>query len=232
MVALVNGGGDDGDRPVITTDASSSTTTTSTTTTTTVTNTTTITTIAVAGDRSPVCDGWDEYDSPDWEPDKQETGRNEGWRAGDLTGFGQAQYNRGISNFAYASEEGGWNQEESIARWDLGDRSGSHLIDAYIPSNHATARVTYRIYVGGKLEESVEVIQETRENLTSVSLKPEYEDENWLPLTAELHTGTDSKRISVVLKYEDSDQGPNKPGAAGRSVAIDAIRIRTCPANP
>jgi len=91
---------------------------------------------------------WYTNDNPTYGPG----GAKRGWRGGDPestgNGYGPSRYSNN-SNYAYASAASppgdSWNPTGSWARWDMGTRVGNQEIQVYVPKNHATARVRYKI---------------------------------------------------------------------------------------
>lgn len=164
---------------------------------------------------NPVCNaGWAEFDDPEWSPDKQDTGLNEGWRGGKPNGnggVGEGQYYL-RSKYAYASEEQGWDQSSSIAIWNLGRRSGPHEIEAHIPPDHATATASYHLYRGDELIGTEKIDQQ--------------HEKGWVELWNHVELEESGQDYTIRLNFYDSKPSADTKGPAGQSVAMDAIRVR------
>ena len=156
--------------------------------------------------------GWQVNDDPVFGPD----GTNVGWRAGDPAsrgnGHGPAKYFNN-SNYAYASAEGGWNPNDSWARWEMGRRVGTQEIQVFVPGNHASANVTYLIEVAG--DNSSYTIT-TSDPVEQADLFGWHSLGNW---------STDG-HVTIEVRYQDSRTARGRTGALWRSVGIDAVRMR------
>ena len=168
--------------------------------------------VASAAAQSQVQTDWDVNDDPAWGPDASQPGyAKRGWRGGTANrahGYGISRYYAN-SNYIYASATNGWNPSGSWAQWSMGERVGTQEIRVYIPSNHSTARVKYRLFLNNTLLRYSDWVHQANE-------------EGWYSLGNMDSNGGD---VIVELHYDDSATASGRTGAAYRSVGVDALAM-------
>ena len=150
-------------------------------------------------------------------------GSGGGWRGGDpaSAGRGYGPDKSYGSNYAYAAATDGYDPTGSYARWDMGTRIGTQEIRVFIPCNHATARVRYLIDLrassGGSSSSYTNWVNQAdlcgRDAWHSLG--------NW---------ETNGQRVTIEVRYNDSQHATGRTGAGWRSLGVDAIAMR-CASN-
>ena len=155
---------------------------------------------------------WHVNDDPAWGPDASRPGNaKRGWRGGAANrahGYGTGRYYAN-SNYIYASATSGWNPAGSWAQWSMGERVGTQEIQVYIPSNHATARVKYRIFLDNSLVKYTDWVHQ-------------YNEEGWYSLGK---LDSNGGNVIIEVHYDDSATALGRSGAAARSVGVDALAM-------
>jgi len=121
---------------------------------------------------------------------------------------GEAGHGFGSNGYVYTYGIAGESSAENWARWSMGRRVGRQEIQAYVPSNHATATVTYRIDVGGR-EHTRRVAQRDVSGWTSLG-----------------GYDADGALVTVTVRDNEASQHHARHGLAASRIGVDAIRMR------
>ena len=163
--------------------------------------------------------GWTYYDYPEHFP---ELSPDTDWLAGHPGdtergyGPGQERYYAN-SDYAYASTDLGRDPSGYYAKWDTESRVGVQEIQVFVPGDHASARVKYRI--------STPVTGHSWSVWVDQATIGTYPRGAWHSLgTYDAH----GDRFSVNVQYDESEPTTLDLGHGinPRSVGIDAIRMR------
>ncbi len=156
---------------------------------------------------------WYINDGPVFGPE----GTGVGWLGGDPVsrdnGYGPGKYYND-SEYAYTSAVGGHDPAGSWARWDMGNRVGTQELYVYVPGNHASARVRYKISLRSQ-------------SGTTSSGRTDWVNqadlEGWHSLG---RWSTNGRDTTISVLYNESEHATGRSGVLWRSVGIDAMAMR------
>ena len=122
--------------------------------------------------------------------------------------WGDPGHGYGSNYYRYTYGIAGESSPDNWARWSMGRRVGRQEIQAYVPSNHATATVVYRIDVGGR-EYTRRVAQRSVSGWTSLG-----------------RYDADGERVTITVRDNEASQHHSRHGLAASRIGVDAIRMR------
>ncbi len=130
------------------------------------------------------------------------------WRSG------QAGRGYGDNNYVYTFADSDASDPDNTALWEMGNRIGRQEIHVYIPSNHATATVDYKIRIH---RADNTIMRSATFSVEQAKVR------GWIPLGT---IDSNGSKVSILVEDNGARQDWETNGEIWSSIGIDAIRMR------